>query len=117
MAESFTDHRGVIEDLLIIPLDGVTRITTKQGAVRGNHVHQRSYQWTYVISGTLLVVTEGEYRSRREYGPGELFCDEPGTPHAWKAATDCVVLVFSRGPRTGEDYESDTVRLEKPILT
>lgn len=118
MADSFRDERGLIEDLLITPLDGVTRITTVAGAVRGNHVHKTSHQWAYVVSGRLLVVTEKDgFRSRREYGPGEISHEEPGVRHAWRALEDTVVLVFSRGARTGEGYESDTVRLEKPILT
>ena len=33
LADSFTDHRGTIEDLLVTPLDSVTRIFTKAGAV------------------------------------------------------------------------------------
>lgn len=112
------DPRGVIEDLLLTPLDGVTRITSVAGAIRGNHVHKRTTQWTYIVSGRLLVVTEGGgHRHRRECGPGEMICDMPGVAHAWKALEPTVVLVFTRGPRTGGSYESDTARLEKPILT
>ncbi len=112
------DERGVIEDLLITPLDSVTRITSVAGAIRGNHFHKATWQWTYIVSGRLLVVVEdGEFRSRREYGPGELICDAPGAVHAWKALEPTEVLVFTQGPRSGENYETDTVRLEKPILT
>jgi quercetin dioxygenase-like cupin family protein len=117
MADSFTDHRGKIEDLLITPLDGVTRITTVAGAVRGNHVHAETRQWTLVLAGRLVVVTEKDgYRSRREYGPGEMVIDHPGTAHAWQAVTDCEVLVFTKGPRSGSDYESDTQRLRVPLI-
>jgi|SRR6185312_11715205 len=117
MADSFRDDRGLIEDLLITPLDGVTRIFTKAGAVRGNHVHAQTTQWTYVVSGRLLVVTgDSEYTKRGEYGPGQMACEEPGHPHAWKALEDTVVLVFTKGPRTGEGYENDTRRLKKPLL-
>jgi quercetin dioxygenase-like cupin family protein len=118
MADRFEDHRGVIEDLLITPLDGVTRIVTHQGAVRGNHVHNRTTQWAYVVSGRLAVVTEEDgYRKRREYGPGEMSCEEPGVPHAWVALEDTVCLVFTRGPRTGgEGYEDDVVRLDRPLI-
>lgn len=113
----FTDHRGKIEDLLVTPLDAVTRIFTYRGAVRGNHVHKRTTQWAYVVSGRLLVVTEkGEFRSRRIYHPGELACEEPGVPHAWQALDDCEVLVFTKGPRSGSEYESDTQRLTVPLI-
>jgi quercetin dioxygenase-like cupin family protein len=43
--------------------------------------------------------------------------EEPGVPHAWKALGDTVCLVFTRGPRSGADYESDTTRLDKPLLS
>jgi quercetin dioxygenase-like cupin family protein len=121
MASRFEDHRGVIEDLLYGQMDCVTRISTVKGAVRGNHVHKLTSQWTYVMSGRLLVATSGHpgrksERVEREFGPGDLFCEGPGVAHAWKALENTVVLVFTRGPRSGEGYESDTVRLEKPLL-
>ena len=117
MADRFEDARGVIQDILPGPIDGVTHIFTKAGAVRGNHVHRETTQWAYVLSGRLLAVTEtGGFVHRDEYGPGELACDEPGVPHAWKALEDTEVLVFTRGPRTGEGYESDTERLRTPLL-
>ena len=31
----FEDDRGVIRDLLVTPLDGVTEIRTRKGAIRG----------------------------------------------------------------------------------
>lgn len=110
------DERGVIQDILG-PIDGVTEIFTKAGAVRGNHVHKETAQWAYVVSGRLLVVTQKDgYRRRHEYGPREMSEEPPGVPHAWKALEDTVTLVFTRGPRTGEGYEDDVVRLERPIL-
>lgn len=117
MADRFEDERGIIEDLLVTPLDAVTRIQTRSGAIRGNHYHRETIQWTYVISGRLRIVTDdGEYRKRHEYGPGEMACDDPGVRHAWKALEDTEVLVFTRGPRSGEAYESDTIRLTVPLL-
>jgi hypothetical protein len=38
MSNYYEDARGVIQDLLG-PVDSVTWITTKKGAIRGNHVH------------------------------------------------------------------------------
>ena len=118
MAPRFEDHRGLIEDLLLGPIDCVTRISTVAGGCRGNHRHNLTQQWTYVISGRLLVVTEDkESRTRREYSPGEMAEERPGIAHAWKALEDTVVLVFTRGPRSGEGYESDTERLKVPLLS
>ena len=110
MADRFEDERGVIQDILG-PIDCVTRIFTVRGGVRGNHVHKHTTQWTYVLYGKLLVVTEQNgIRLERAYKPGDLCCEEPGTAHAWKALEDTAVLVFARGPRAGEHYESDTFR-------
>lgn len=109
----FMDDRGTIEDLLVEPIDSVTRIFTKRGAVRGNHYHLQTTQWTYVLTGCLKVV--GAYE-KRTLGPGDLYKDEPGTPHAWKAVMDTDCLVFTRGPRSGDQYESDTYRLDEPLL-
>jgi quercetin dioxygenase-like cupin family protein len=67
-----------------------------------------------VVSGRLRIVTVPHNWTEPvtdEYGPGDMACEEPGIPHAWQALADTTVLVFSRGPRSGEAYESDTVRL------
>lgn len=107
------DERGIIRDLLVEPVDSITRITTKLGAVRGNHVHRLTHQWTYVLSGMLLMADGSDVFN---LGPGELCYHAPGNPHAWRAITDTEVIVFTRGPRSGDDYESDTIRLDEPLL-
>ena len=116
---SFTDHRGTILDLLG-PVDAVTEIVSRAGAVRGNHVHARTVQFTYIVSGRLLVAkqtADGGPPLTAEHGPGDLIEEAAGIPHAWKALEDTVVLVFTRGPRSGNAYESDTERLEVPLLS
>jgi quercetin dioxygenase-like cupin family protein len=107
------DDRGVIQDLLVTPLDAVTEIRTRKGAIRGNHTHRETVQWTYVVSGQLRVVTQqggGPLRDR-VYGPGDMACEQPGVTHAWEALEDTTVLVFTKGPRSGTAYETDTERL------
>ena len=116
MASRFEDERGVIQDLLA-HVDAVTEIFTRKGAVRGNHIHHKTIQWTYVTVGRLLVATEEDAGVRQqEYGPGSLIPELPRIPHAWRALEDTTVLVFTRGPRSGEAYETDTERLEIPLL-
>ncbi len=108
------DDRGIIQDLLVTPLDAVTEIRTRKGAVRGNHVHYETTQWTYIAAGLLRVRTRNlaGIIEDRAYGPGEMACEEPGTAHAWEALEDTVVIVFTKGPRSGTAYESDTHRLD-----
>lgn len=120
--DRFEDNRGIIQDILAGPIDSVTEIFTYKGAIRGNHVHYHTTQWTYVISGRLQVATPANVQSwgtlvsravhLMDYGPGDLVCDPPGVPHAWKALEDTKVLVFTRGPRSGASYESDVKRLD-----
>lgn len=115
MSDRFEDHRGVIQDWFgpAEPIDSVTHITTLKGAVRGNHVHEFTKQWTLVLSGRLLMASG---RTQSEMGSGEIVMHDPGDPHAWKALEDSACLVFTRGPRSGQDYESDTIRLREPLL-
>ena len=117
MADRFEDERGVIQDLLVHPLDAVTEIFTRKGAIRGNHYHQHTTQWTYIVSGRLRIVTRADWGLAAvlhddTYGPGELACEEPEIQHAWEALEDTTVLVFTHGPRSGEGYEHDTHRLD-----
>ncbi len=115
---AFTDHRGTITDLLG-PVDAVTEIVTKAGAVRGNHVHLSTVQFTYIASGRLLVARQtldGGPPLTWEHIAGDLIEEPAAIGHAWKALEDTVVLVFTRGPRSGDAYESDTTRLTVPLL-
>lgn len=116
MADRFEDERGVIQDLLAGPIDSVTAIFTRAGHVRGNHVHPHTHQWLYVVDGELLVSHDGQ--EFKVHHDGALIAEPADKPHAWRAITDCHVLVFTQGPRSGENYESDTVRLpeEKWLL-
>ena len=62
-----------------------------------------------------LTMASGDIRT--VLGPGEIVKHPPGTPHAWKAIEDTDCLVFTKGPRSGEDYELDTHRLAEPLLS
>ena len=113
MTGRFEDERGVIQDLLTEPLDSVTEIFTKAGAVRGNHTHNETTQWTYIVEGSMRVMSrrpDGTVETG-ERGFGDLICDKPGVAHAWEALEDTTVLVFTQGPRSGANYEDDVQRL------
>ena len=116
MADYFEDERGYIQDYLG-PVDAVTEIFTVQGAVRGNHVHQETDQWTYIAHGRLLVAwIEDDGVHTQERATGSFFKEPAGIPHAWKALETTRVLVMTKGPRSGPHYESDTTRLAVPLL-
>lgn len=118
-SEQFSDERGRIVDILEgEPIDSATIIHSNAGAVRGNHVHQETYQWVYVVTGSLLYVVEdadGERHSGvvREQ---DILMTGPNDAHAMKALEPSVMVVLTRGPRSGQSYESDTFRLEEPLI-
>ena len=110
---AFEDDRGTITDILDHePIDAVTMITFTKGAVRANHYHKETVQWNYLISGELL------YRSRDKKSkisnttmkPGDFAVSAAGEVHAMKGLKKSLLLVLTRGPRGGADYESDTFR-------
>jgi quercetin dioxygenase-like cupin family protein len=117
--EPFLDERGEIRDLLRDEnLNAVTLIRTRKGAIRGNHFHRATEQYCYMLDGRARWVTRrtGGQREEVVVGPGELYLTPAQSEHAMIAEEDCVFLVFTRGPRSGAGYETDTYRLDSPLL-
>ena len=118
---SFTDDRGTITDIFhLVDMNSACLITNTPGAVRANHYHKQTTQYTYILSGTL------EYYSKpvdRDQAPesitavaGDFIISEPNEIHAMRAGADgCTLIAFAQGPRGGEDYENDTFRVDNII--
>ena len=118
--DNFEDSRGKITDIISKEkIDFVTIITNKKGSVRGNHYHKKTIQYLYVLEGSILVAAqfEGKKLEKKILKEGDLLLNEPNEWNAIKSLEDNKLLVLTRGPRGGEDYESDTFKLDKPILT
>lgn len=116
---AFSDARGEITDILKnSPVEYATLITSKKGAVRANHFHKDTYQWVYMLEGRMRVRAQmpGEKVEEVILKKGELIVNVPHESHAFEALEDAVMLVLTKGPRGGEDYEKDTYRLEKPLI-
>lgn len=112
------DDRGVITDLHVgEPVNALTTVTCRKGAVRGNHFHKHTTQFTYVLSGRLryFAQREGDGVKRRVVQTGDLVTSLPRERHAFEALEDSVLLAFCHGPRAGMDYEKDTYRLAEPL--
>jgi quercetin dioxygenase-like cupin family protein len=112
------DGRGTIRDILTDePIEHVTVITSAKGATRGHHFHERTMQWCYLMQGRLKLLTQmpGEPVKATVLEPGELALTVPFERHAITAIEDSVFIVLTRGPRGGDRYESDTVRLQEPL--
>lgn len=116
---SFKDFRGEITDLIQNEkINSVTLITIKKGAIRGNHFHKKTSQWNYIVSGKMRLVTKMPNKKIKKIllKPGDLAMTFPGELHALMGVQNCKCLVFTRGPRAGKNYESDTYRLKKSLV-
>lgn len=114
VAPAFVDERGSITDILQNePVSHVTIVTSKADAVRGNHFHEQTTQYIYVLGGRMRYVSEVPGRERRRVVliQGDMVVTRPGERHAMRALEDTVFLAMTVGPRGGTDYESDTHRL------
>ncbi len=105
---NFKDKRGTITDLMVTPYYSITHITFKKGAVRGNHLHQKTTQFDFILKGQLRCVTSVDSFI---IGKGETIEHSPGIAHAYKAMKDSEMISICFGVRKGIDYEKDTYRL------
>ena len=114
-----TDVRGSITDLISDDeVNAVTLITFSKGAVRANHYHERTIQWNYVLSGEILLVTQfpGSDRLEKVLRKGDFAVTRENERHALQGLTEAEVLILTKGPRAGTQYESDTFRLDEPLI-
>jgi quercetin dioxygenase-like cupin family protein len=116
---AFSDARGEIIDILKNSVvEYATLITSKKGAVRANHFHKETFQYVYILEGRMRVVSQMPGKRQEEVllNRGDLIVNVPLEHHAFEAIDDCTMLVLTRGPRGGEDYEKDTYRLDRPLI-
>lgn len=117
---SFSDERGKIIDLIENDdVNAITVVTFRKGAVRGNHYHKQTTQWNYLMRGKIKLVTQvpGEQVVETIMEPGDLIVTYSNDRHALAALEESEVMVFTKGPRGGKEYESDTFRLDVPLIT
>ncbi len=109
-----TDERGTITDVLTDEqIDHVNHISFKKNSIRGNHYHKNSIHYDYVLKGTLEVYTKFPFEQAKKQvvEKGDLVFTAPNERHALKALEDSEIMVLTRGPRGGKNYEIDTYRL------
>jgi oxalate decarboxylase/phosphoglucose isomerase-like protein (cupin superfamily) len=111
---AFQDNRGQITDIIQhTPFDSVSVITCVKGAIRGNHFHKESIQYSYVLSGRMRALTQppdGTVETADLFA-NDLLESPPFERHALQALEDSVLIIITRGPRGGKDYEDDTFRV------
>ena len=108
------DARGSIFDLVEDAVAHVGMVTFTKGAVRGNHYHKVSTQYSYVISGELNIFTsciDGSDKRIERLGPGSLSTIPPGIVHKYAALTEATMLDIATLSRLSNQFETDTVRV------
>lgn len=117
---AFIDNRGEIIDILENEkVNSTTIITFKKGAIRGNHYHKKTIQWNYVLDGEVIYYSrhKGMKLKKVKISAGDLTVSYPFQEHAFLALKKSRVLILTKGPRAGNNYEIDTFRLtEKPLI-
>ena len=117
--EKFEDERGLILDIFYKKsIDHVALIKTKKDLIRGNHYHKDTTQYTLILEGSLEYWEKdlkSENLKSKICHQGDLITSEPNIIHAFKFLTYNEMLVFTRGPRGGLDYEMDTFRVNNII--
>ena len=98
-------------------INAVTIVTFKKGAVRGNHYHKQTIQWNYLMSGKVRLLSQipGAPVEETVLTPGDFVATAENVRHALIGLEDSALMVFTKGPRGGKEYESDTFRLATPL--
>ena len=112
------DKRGIISDLIENEkINAITYITFLKNKVRGNHYHKKTIQWNFVVSGKVIFISKINGKLKKIIGKkNDLVKIDTKEHHAIKALNYSEILVFTKGPRGGKEYESDTFRLKKDLI-
>ena len=113
------DSRGKISDLLNKKkISSITLITQKKGKIRGNHFHKKTIQWNYLLKGKIALYCKKKNQKLKKIvlKKGDLVETAHNEAHAIKALQNSEFLVFTQGPRGGDNYENDTFRLKEPLI-
>ncbi|OGY64307.1 MAG: hypothetical protein A3I89_01300 [Candidatus Harrisonbacteria bacterium RIFCSPLOWO2_02_FULL_41_11] len=111
----FGDSRGNIFDILEIPVTHIGKITFKKGAVRGNHYHKKSTQYSYVIGGKLELTIMGLNNKKIKkiiLSEGDLTTIPPKMIHIYRALANSSILDITTYARGKKGYEEDTIRVK-----
>tara|TARA_B100001250_G_C19447568_1_gene634534 strand:+ start:72 stop:461 length:390 start_codon:yes stop_codon:yes gene_type:complete len=125
LKNNFKDKRGMILDIFVNkPKDHCTLVTFNKGAIRGNHYHKKSTQYSFVLSGKLIMFSvkvnnNGNITKKIKKEillKNSLITHKPFYAHAFKAITKSNLLAFADGKRGGKNYEKDTFRLKSKLI-
>lgn len=122
---NYKDKRGKIVDIFVSnPKDHCTLVTFNKGSVRGNHFHKNTCQYTFVIMGKLLLISQKINREGQLIGnpkkkilsENSIVVHKQNHAHAFKALKKSKILAFADGKRGGKNYDIDTYILNVPLI-
>ena len=125
LKKSFVDKRGLIIDVYVnAPKEHCLIVTFEKGAVRGNHYHKKSTQFSFLLSGELdfyyakIDKKNGKVKKiqKKIIKKNTFITHKPYEAHAFKSKKKSILVAFSCGIRGGNKYEKDTYRLEKKLV-
>ena len=125
LKKNFEDKRGKIIDVFVnSPKDHCIIVTFTKGAVRGNHFHKKSTQFSFLLSGELdfyfakVDKINGKLNKIRKktIKKNTFITHEPYEAHAFFSRRNSVLIAFSCGVRGGKNYEKDTFRLKNKLV-
>jgi dTDP-4-dehydrorhamnose 3,5-epimerase-like enzyme len=112
-----SDDRGSISDIFYnTEMQHAAIIGSKAaGVIRGNHYHKKTTQSVFVLKGKLRYWWQPADRSQPVQSVivegYSLVTSPPYEIHTMEMLEPNTFVVFSNGPRGGQDYESDTFRV------
>lgn len=116
---NFEDARGRIMDIFEnAPKEHCVILTTKKGGVRGNHYHNNSLQYDFIISGKMKIFGQkvGSKKIETKIVGADSWLEwDKNEAHEFVAIEDTTFITFVNGPRGGEKFETDTIRLKTPL--
>ena len=113
---AYTDERGSIADILNEKVNHVGLIVTEKDAIRGNHYHKLSRQYTYILSGKFeVLIAKSSFPEKVKkiiLESGEIIIIPPGIIHRFKALEESNMIELTSESREENAYEDDVVRIE-----
>ena len=125
LKSNFKDKRGRIIDIFVKkPKDHCSLVTFNKGAIRGNHFHKKSVQYSFVVSGKLVMLSARVNKNGDIIGKikkeilreNNFVTHKPFHAPAFKSITKANLLAFVDGKRGGRDYEKDTFKLQTKLI-
>lgn len=114
---TFVNHNGVINNLVLSSVNSVVIIKSLPKTVRSNHYHLTDSHYIYVISGCILYFERSagskEISNPILFKAGEMFFTPPMIEHATVFPEETTFLALAtKIMRTHENHEEDLVRVD-----